>query len=83
MSKLDDRNHKPRGRRRLSAFAMASEATGVMARIDIEDVMHICPTWTPDQAAAFLRDHGDDIGPAMVERGLELLLLMLPRGPHA
>jgi hypothetical protein len=30
-----------------------------------------------------LRDHGDEIGPAMVERGLQLLLLMLPRGPHA
>jgi hypothetical protein len=69
--------------RKLSAFAMASDFAGVMARIDVEDVLRICPTWTPDQAAAFLREHGDDIGPAMVERGLQLLLLMLPRGPHA
>ena len=70
-------------RRKLSAFAMATDFAGVMARIDIEDVLHLCPTWTPQQAAKFLRDHGDEIGPAMVERGLQLLLLMLPRGPHA
>ena len=70
-------------RRKLSPFAMASEPAGVMARIDIEDVLHLCPTWTPQQAAKFLRDHSDEIGPAMVERGLHLLLLMLPGGPHA
>ena len=37
-------------RRKLSAFATATELAGIMARIDIEDVLHICPTWTPEQA---------------------------------
>ena len=83
MSKTEDSKPKPVRRRKLSAFKMAADFGGVMARIDVEDVLHICPTWTPQQAATFLRDHGDDIGPAMVERGLQLLIMMLPRGPYA
>ena len=74
---------KPKHGRQLSAFYLARESTSVNAQIDVDDVLHICPTWTRQQAAEFLREHGNVIGPAMVKRGVELLILMLPRGQHA
>jgi hypothetical protein len=82
MNETNDPKPQPTGRRKLSAFALATESVSVNAQIDVEDVLHLCPAWTPQQAAEFLREHGNVIGPAMVRRGAEVLASMLPRGQH-
>ena len=64
-----------------SAFALAQERFSICAEISAADVQAIRPDWTHEQAVAFLREHGDDIGREMAIHGTVLLAAMIRGGP--
>ncbi len=70
-------------KKKLSVFALARPATGVRAEIDVDDVLQLRPSWTPEQAAAFLAANAEAIGSAMVICGAEALVSILGGDPHA
>jgi hypothetical protein len=75
---------EPRRRaRKISAFALATESQGVSAQIDVADVLYLRPTWSPQQAAEFLREHSERIGTSMVMRGVEMLAALIGKDAHA
>ena len=75
---------EPRRRaRKISAFALAMESQSVSAQIDVADVLCLRPSWTPKQAAEFLREHSERIGTSMVMRGVEMLAALIGEDTHA
>lgn len=69
--------------RKLSAFALAEETASVQAEINADDVLHLKPEWSRQQAEAFLRQHTEAIGREMVMAGATLLMTLIERGDHA
>ena len=68
--------------RKASAFALASESHSIAAEIDVNDVLHLRPSWTSAQAAAFLRNYAEDIGTAMAVSGSDMLIALLKEDRH-
>jgi hypothetical protein len=68
--------------RKVSAFALAGESHSIAAEIDVSDVLHLRPSWTPAQAAAFLRNYAEVIGTAMAVSGSEMLIALLREDRH-
>jgi hypothetical protein len=68
--------------RKISAFALAAESQGVSSQIDVADVLCLRPSWTPKQAAEFLREHSERIGTSMVLRGMEMLAALIGEDTH-
>lgn len=71
---------KPTARRAVSAFALAKPATGVSAKIDVDDVLQVRPSWTHQQAAEFLRANATVIGDEMEISGTAVLVELLGEG---
>lgn len=63
-------------KRKISAFASASNAAVVAAEIDYQDVLKVMPSMTRQQAEAFLHAHADQIGAAMIEGAVMMLVLL-------
>jgi hypothetical protein len=73
-------NDKPSNK--LSAFALARESFSICAEITLLDVQALRPEWNHDQALAFLRQHGDDLGREMAIHGAALLAAMISVESH-
>jgi hypothetical protein len=67
----------PALRRKVSAFASAFNAAVISAEISFEDVLKVKPSMTRPQAEAFLHAHADQIGAAMIEGAVMLLVVLL------
>lgn len=77
-----DKPKQKRPRPTVSAFDLAKHAGAVVAELDIDDILHLRPSWTREQAAAFLEEQAETIGAAMLSRGMEVLIFLLPPGDH-
>ena len=74
----DTNNPTPPGvRRKVSAFASAFNAAVISAEISFEDVLKVKPSMSREQADNFLHAHADQIGEAMIEGALMLLVVLL------
>lgn len=75
---MSDSNQPPTPSKRpkVSAFAMAREATSVSAEITVEDVMSLT-AWPHAQAAAFLNLHSEPLARCMLAAGVGLLHAMV------
>ena len=62
-----------RPRRKVSALALAKIDFSVHAQIGLDDVQALRPSWSEQEAQAFLREHGHTIGTEMAMAGAAVL----------
>lgn len=73
----DNEEPSPSRHKKLSVFALAIASPNITAEIEVGDVLELRPAWTEHQAEAFLCEHADTIGAAMILRGIEMLNYIL------
>lgn len=65
---------------RISVFERATRSSSICAEISIDDVLHVRPSWTRQQAAEFLDRNSTAIGQTMLLGGLATLQRLLDGG---
>ena len=77
MSETNSESKGNPARRRPSALALAKMDFSVRAEIGVDDVQALRPSWTEQQAQAFLRAHGHAIGEQMATAGAVMLVMLI------